>query len=83
MTLTERLRQAYQNGKRERLLLKKKFTHLSVMSDNQDGIPYQASISYQEAFKKVMEFQQHLAVIPRPRGFFESLAYDFGGGGLS
>jgi len=80
MDLIERLKQAYQNGKRERFLLKKKFTHLSVMSDNQEGIPYQASVLYQEAFKRVMKFQQQLAVISRPNKFLESLAYDIGGG---
>jgi len=70
MRLTDRLKKNYRNGREEKRLFEKKFHYYSIMNDFPDSdIPY----------KKIIEINQQLDAIPKPRGFLEETAYALGG----
>jgi len=71
MSLIEKLKENYQNGKEARRLLRKKFSYYSVMEE----FPSDTDIFY----NRIEGILQKLDAIPKPKGFLEELAYTFGG----
>lgn len=70
MKLISRLKENYQNGKKEKTLLEKRGTYYSAIDNGFQGDMF---------YEGVIKVNQKLREIPKPRGFLEKLVYSIGG----
>jgi hypothetical protein len=76
MGLIDRLKQAYKNGKARRFLEEKDFSY-SFMFVIRPKVPHPKRFLY-DLLDETAKIHKEKARIPKPKGFLEELAYNFG-----